>query len=33
MEEDFTAGVAEDGDREEVVDKVGQLVGKAGILG
>ena len=33
MEEDFAAGVAEDGDREEVVDKAGQSVGEACIGG
>ena len=29
VEENFTSGIAEDGDQEEVVDKVGQSVGKA----
>ena len=33
MEDDFAAGAVEDGDREEVVDKAGQSVGKAGVLG
>jgi hypothetical protein len=29
VEENFASGIAEDGDQEEVVDKVGQSVGKA----
>jgi hypothetical protein len=33
MEKDFAPGVAEDGDQEEVVDKAGQSVGEACILG
>jgi hypothetical protein len=28
VEEDFTSGIAEDGDQEEVVDEAGQLVGE-----
>ena len=33
MEEDFAASIAEDSNREEVVDKAGQSVGKACIVG
>ena len=33
VEEDFAAGIAEDSDREEVVDEAGQSVGKACIGG
>ena len=33
MEEDFAAGIAEDGDRDEVVDEAGQLVGEACVGG
>ena len=32
MEEDFAAGVTEDGDQEEVVDKAGQSVGEACVV-
>jgi len=32
LEEDFAADIAEDGDREEVVDKAGQSVGEACIV-
>jgi hypothetical protein len=33
VEEDFAAGVAEDSDREEVVDEAGQSVGEACVGG
>ena len=33
IEEDFAAGVAEDGDQEEVVDEAGKLVGESCVIG
>jgi hypothetical protein len=33
MEEDFAAGIAEDGDQDEVVDEAGQSVGEACVGG
>jgi hypothetical protein len=33
IEEDFAAGVAEDGDQEEVVDEAGKSVGEPCVVG
>ena len=33
VEENFAAGIAEDSDREEVVDEAGQSVGEACVCG